>query len=315
MANITLGDVVTRVTNLLGSDAQLSAAEIRSMAIARYEHLHDANPWSKRRKEFTINLVANSANNAAGAVTVTNGSPYVSSTGTPFAAADDGKWIRLGEEVQYFGLSFNSTSSIILTDGHGNSANWPRATATAVSYNAFQTLYNLPADCDAVLTLASNYPLEEMDGGREYLDRLDPNRISTASQPTHWVYHGAISANTTRQLEIWPVPSEARTLRGVYLQEAPVVAASTVIAVHPAVFTYAVASDCYNMLFSKTGDQSYQHLALFYEKKYAETKNDILPWEVAKNSPPTSIRRRTRRGFGRGTDWETDHDVELLNFW
>ena len=58
MANILLSDIVTRVTNLLGTDAQLSSAEVASIAIARYEILHDANPWSKRRKEFTINLVA-----------------------------------------------------------------------------------------------------------------------------------------------------------------------------------------------------------------------------------------------------------------
>ncbi|MBI2007653.1 hypothetical protein HYS85_00235, partial [Candidatus Saccharibacteria bacterium] len=284
MANITLSAIATRVANLLGSDAQLSTAEIQSIAIARYEHLHDANPWSKRRKPFTINLVGLSGNSGAGAVAVTRNSAFVSSNGTPFASTDDGRWIRLGEEEQYFALSFNTTSTIILTDGKGQSANWPAATSSNVGYTVFQTLYDLPGDCDVVLTLAANYPLEEMDGGREFMDRLDPNRISSSSDPTHWVYSGATSQNI-RQIEVWPVPSDARTLRGMYLTEAPVVSSTTVITIHPAVFTYAVASDCYNMLFSKTGDQSYQHLALFYEKKYAETKNDIMPWEVAKNSP------------------------------
>jgi hypothetical protein len=313
MANILLSDIVTRVQNLLGTDAQLSDAEVRSMAIARYEHLHDANPWSKRRKEFTINTRAVSANAAAHTATLTLGSSSVVFAGAAMSSNLDGLQIRFSGEPQYYVVSFNTTTTISLKDGNGTTITWPRATNAAASWTLFQTFYALPSDCDIVLDLAHDYPLSEFDGGREALDRYDPSRESTASDPTHWISAGINSSNA-RLIEIWPVPSQAMTLRGQYLIEAPQITATSTINIHPAVLTYAVAADCYNMLYSKTGDQSQQQLALFYEKKYAETKNDILPYEVAKQSPPTTIQRRRRRPFGKGTDWETDHDTNLTGW-
>ena len=110
------------------------------------------------------------------------------------------------------------------------------------------------------------------------------------------------------------MPSEALLLRGQYRTEAPQISSSSVLDVHPAVFTYAVAADAYNLLYSKTGDISYKEMGLFYEKKYAETKNDILPWEVSKQSPPTSL-KRARKAFGRGTDFEVSHDLDALHGW
>lgn len=313
MASITLSSVTTRISNLLGSDAQLSTAEIQSIAIARYEHLYDGNPWSKRRKDFTLNLFATSANATADTVTTIQDNANVTSAGTPFSSNLDGKYIKIDSELQYYAVSYNSTSSISLEDGNNNAATWAQASSSNLGWTIFQTVYSLPSDCDLVISLAYNYPLEELDGGREQLDRYDPDRISTASHPTHWCYAG-VNSSSVRQIEVWPVPSEALTLRGQYMTESPQVAAATVLDVHPAVFTYAVAADCYNMLHSKTGDVSYKDLAMFYEKKYAETKNDIMPYEVSKNSPPTSLKRR-HTAFGRGTDYETNRDLDLMHGW
>lgn len=314
MANILLSDIVTRVQNLLGTDAQLSDAEVRSMAIARYEHLHDANPWSKRRKEFTVNLVAASANAASHEAALYQGSALVTFAGAAMSSNLDGRQIRFEGEPQYYMVSFNSTTQCTLVDGNGTSVTWPRADNATASWTLFQTLYTLPSDCDIVLNIAHDYPLREFDGGREALDRFDPSRESTGSDPSHWLYAG-INSNNRRLIEIWPVPTSIRTLRGQYLIEAPQISASSTINVHPAVFTYAVAADCYNMLHSKTGDTSYKDLALFYEKKYAEAKNDILPYEVAKQSPPTTIQRKRRRAFGKSTDWDVDHDTNLTDFY
>jgi hypothetical protein len=161
-----------------------------------------------------------------------------------------------------------------------------------------------------MFSLGSNYPLREMDGGREQLDRLDPQRSSTTSDPTHWLYAGDNSSGI-RELEIWPVPTTSKLLRGQYLNEAPLLTSSTRIAISVPALVYGLAADCYNMLYSKTGDEGYKNLGLFYEKKHTQVLNDVIPYEVSRMSPPQSIHRR-RSAFGRGTDWEVSHDLDLL---
>ena len=309
MASITLSDVTTRVSNLLGSDAQLSTTEIQNIAIARYEILHDANPWSKRRDEFALNLTAASANSEAAPALVTQDSATVTVSTAAFTSSHHNRQIRIGSEPQFYFASFVDSTTISLTDGNGNATTWPAATSGSNGWTLFQTIYSLPTDLDIILDLNYNFPLDEVDGGRVELDQWDPNRISTASTPTHWCYL-SINASNVRQVELWPVPNEAITLHGWYMKEAPQLTSSSFLDIHPAVFTYAVAADCYNMLHSKTGDESYKHLGLFYEKKATEGLNDIIPWEVSKQSPPRSLSRR-KQSFGRNTDFEVDHD---LNF-
>lgn len=317
MANILLSDIVTRVTNLLGTDAQLSSAEVASMAIARYEILHDANPWSKRRKEFTINLVALTDSDSSNTLTATVGSSNVeiSTAGvTAFLSTHNDMQIRIGSMRQYYFVSFNNSRVLGLEDGNGNTVNWPATTVTGNSWTLFQTRYNLPTDCDILLSIGYDYPLDEFDGGREALDNVDPQRESVASDVRFWCYAG-VGTGTTRQIEVWPVPTTARTLRGQYMMEAPqITTSSTISNVHPAVLTWAVAADSYNLLHSKTGDESYKHLGLYYEKKSTEALNDILPHEISRNNPPTTIWRRKRR-FGRGSDFEVDHDLNVFDLW
>src|SRR3990167_11349523 len=311
MANILLSDIVTRVQNLLGTDAQLSDAEIRSMAISRYEILHDAHPWSKRRKEFVINTVGQITSNSGVLVTATDGSATVSSAGSPFGSTYNDMQIQIGSQRQYYFVSYNAATNISLEDGNGNAATWPAATVGANTWRLFQTRYNLPTDSDILISLGYDYPIPEFDGGRPALDNADPHRESVGADIRRWVYAGV--SGTTRQIEVWPVPTAARTLRGQYLTEAAQITATyTISNVHPAVLTYAIAADCYNMLWSKQGDPFLKELALFYEKKATEALNDILPHEVSRNNPPTSIYRQRRR-FGKGTDWEVDHDLDNLD--
>src|SRR3990167_916202 len=253
MANILLSDISTRVATLLGSDAQLSTAEIQSIAIARYEILHDAHPWSKRRKEFTINLVAQTSSDADNTITATLASSNVTSAGTPFTSAINDRQIQIGSMRQYYFVSFNSSSELGLEDGNSNVVEWPLATVTGNTWRIFQTRYNLPSDCDILISIGYDYPLDEFNGGRPALDNVDPHREPVGANTRFWCYAGV--SGTTRQIEVWPGPTAARTLRGQYLTEAAqITSSSTISNVHPAVLTYAVAADCYNMLFSKQGD-------------------------------------------------------------
>ena len=49
---------------------------------------------------------------------------------------------------------------------------------------------------------------------------------------------------------------------------------------------------------------------MFYEKKATEALNDILPHEMSRNNPPTTLWRQRRR-FGKGTDFQVDHDLDV----
>lgn len=305
----TLSVVASRVLTLLGSDAQLSQAEVESIAVSRYQLIHDTVAWSKRRKSFRINLTAPTTSTASTTVTATLNSAAITAIGTPFTSTMEGYQIRIAGDEQYYFFDYASTSTGTLTDGNGNNVVWPHTTNTTASWTIFQSLYALPTNADIVLSLGSDFPMREFDGGQEALDRMDPQRESTSTSPTHWMYAGVRSC--VPYIEVWPVPDEAKTLSGVCLVKAALPGLADNIEIHPSVLTYATAADCYNMLHAKTGDAGYATLGLFYEKKYAEASNDVIPWEVSKQSPPRSLHRR-RSSFGRGTDWETSHDLDLI---
>lgn len=303
--------LLTRVKNLLGTDPQLSDTEISSIAQSRYEALYESYPWSRKLRDFTMNLVATVSSTTTDTVTVTNGSAVVTSAGTPFTSAMLGRQIRIGAEQQYhFINSVTSTSAIKLGDGEGNEITWARATNTAAAWTIFKTLYTLPSDADWVVTLAGQYTLDEFDGGRAELDLFDPYRLSTTDTPTHWLYAGVNSSNV-RELELWPAPTAAQLLRGQYARQAPTLESSSTVDIHFPALIYGTTADCYNMLYAKTGDEAYQKMGLFYEKKVTQVLNDVLPYEVAKWSPPRTIQRR-QGVFGRGTDFEVDHDLDAM---
>lgn len=308
----TLATVSSRVATLLGTDPQLSTAEIESIALSRYESLYESFPWSRKLRDFTINLVAQISSNTTNTVTVTNGSATVTSAGTPFTSVMDGRQIRIGAELQSYFVNFVSSSSISLEDGEGNAVTWARATNTSSAWTIFQVVYTLPTDTDWIVTLAGQYTMDEFDGGRNALDLFDPYRLSTIDTPTHWLYAG-VNASNVREIEVWPVPTQAQLLRGQYVREAPTLSSGSTVDIHVPALVYATAADCFNMMYSKTGDESSMRMGLFYEKKLTQVLNDVLPYEVAKWSPPRTLKRQ-QGVFGRGTDFSVDHDTELMGW-
>ena len=303
--------LLTRVKNLLGTDPQLSDAEISSMAQSRYEAMYETFPWSRKLRDFTITTVAPVSNSTTDKVTVTVGSAIVSSDGTPFVAGMLGRQIRIGADLQYYFVnSVTSSSAIKLGDGEGNEITWAKATNTSSAWTIFKTLYTLPSDADWVVSLAGQYDMDEYDGGRGQLDICDPYRLTTTETPTYWLYAG-VNASNVRELELWPSPTVAQLLRGQYVRVAPTLSSSSTVDIHFPAMVFGTTADCYNMLYAKTGDEAYKNMGLFYEKKVTQVLNDRMPYEVALGSPPRTI-RRTRGVTGRGTDFETNHDIDAM---
>lgn len=307
----TRADILADVDNLCGNDPQLSDTEINTHIQLRYEEIYETFLWSKSLREFTLTLVAQTSSASTNTVTATLGDGTVTSAGTPFTSGMAGRSIQIGSEPQRFEIdTFTSTAEIELGDGESAAATWPRATASSLTWRVFQTLYALPSTGDTLVSLSGDFPLEELDGGRSMLDTIDPDRSTSSDHPTSWCYAG-VTSTAARRIEVWPVPTQARILRGQMGRSAPTLVGTTTIDLNRGLLVYATTADCLNMLYAKTGDESYQKLALFYERKYGEVERDIKPKELEKLSPPTSIRRWRGVQLSRG-DWAVDHDPEVF---
>lgn len=306
----TLNDLVIRVQNLLGSDPSLGSTEVESMAQTRYEHIYETFLWSRKLRDFIIQTVAQVSSDSTNTVTVTNGSSLIASVGTPFSAAMVGRQIQLGSELQYYFVnSVPLSGQLELGDGEGNAVTWVGATANGVSWRIFQTIYLLPDGADAVYSLSGRTQLTELDGGRDALDHSDPYRHETNADPRYWLYAGE-SSLSVKEIELWPVPTAARLLRGQYIKKAPTLASLSTIDISVPYLTFAVTADCCGMLHAKTGDQSWATLQLFYERKAAEVGADVMPTELTRLSLPRTIARAPRiSGLGM-TDYGVSHHLD-----
>lgn len=307
----TRDDVLDDVKSLIGDDAHVTDARINVAIQLAFSRLYEAHMWSRRTRDFTISTVAEVESTSSTTVTATLDSPVITSAGTPFTSAMAGRQIAISGLSMYFFInSFTSTSVIRLGDGEGTEVNWPAATAASKTWRVFQTLYTLPSTAESVVSLVGQEPMIEYDGGREALDAADPYRLSTGSDPRFWLYAGEDSSSV-RQVEIVPVPTAARLLRGQYLRAAPTLTAATTIPISRAVLAYFTAADVLNALHAKTGDESYAKLALYYIREGAAARNEAEFTDMERLSLPSSIGRAPRSG-GLGQDYfKTHQEIDL----
>lgn len=308
----TRDDIRTDVDSLTGTDPQLSDAEMNTFIQLRYEQLYDAFLWPRKLRDLTISVTAQLNSTSTTLATATNGDATVTFAGTPITSTYASFWIQIAGDPQRFLINRTSSSEIELEDAEGTAVNWAAATGGSKAWRAFRTIYTLPTTAESLLSLAGDFPIEEMDGGRTELDRIDPDRSASSAHATHWVYTGVNSSNTV-EIELWPVPTSNRVYRGQFARRAPTLAATTTIDIPRGVLVYAVAADSLNMLHAKTGDAAYQTLALFYESKAKNVAQEIKPIELERLSLPTTLKRRSGALGGlRGTDFEVDHDLGIL---
>lgn len=310
----TLATITARVLNLLGSEASLSTSELESLVQTRYEDLYESWNWSKRSRDFGISLVAQISSDSTNTVTATQGSATVSSIGTPFTTAMTGRQITIGTHRQYFFVLYVSSSSIKIQDGEGADYLWPAENESGASWRMFQTIYALPSTADGIVSLVGDYPMEELDGGRERLDAMDPDRITTNNHPTYWCYAGANATSFTREIEVWPVPTEGRLLRGQFLRMAPTLSAGSTVDLPTAPLIYGVAADACHLLHAKQGSMEtmWEQKALFFERKEEETRKRFERHDLEMTSPPNQLGRMPANRMSQfaGTDWEVTHQIE-----
>lgn len=297
-------DVRSAVMELVGNDAHMPGAEIDVLTQLRFDHIYETWHWTRRMRDIVIALAAQTVSSESNLVTVTRGSQVVTAAGAAFTSEMSGFQIDIGDLRQYLYLNYVSPTEISLTDPDGNIAEWPLASASGQSWRVFKTVYNLGSNVEALLSLAGDTPIEELDGGRDALDQKDPDRTVADSMPRCWLY-GNPSATGAKTIEIWPVPTQDRMIRGKVLRKAPALSDSTPLGINRALLVYAVTSDALNALHAKTGDIAYKDLALFYERKYKEVDAEIKPIEIERSSPPVTLQRA--RGISRDWDYRIKH--------
>lgn len=312
----TLATVTARVLNLLGSDDSLSTSECESLAATRYELLHDTFNWARRPRRFMLSAVAQTESSTSDTVSVTTGSATVTSAGTPFTSTMDGYQIAIDGELQPFTLAYVSTSVVTLEDGNGNAVTWAADADTAASWRVFKSLYALPADCARIDALAGQIPLEEYDGGLDALDHADPYRTATADEPTRWLYAGESDTNV-KLVELWPVPTAGRILRGQYLKAAGTLTSSSYIDIPVPLLVFATAADACHLLHAKQGSSEamWSDKALFFERKATEVSTDYYVNDQAERSLPTRLGRAASHGGGRGSGPGGDYWVSRQGPW
>jgi hypothetical protein len=310
----TLATITARILNLLGTEASLSTAELESLVQTRYEDMYESWNWSKRLRDFGISLVAQVSSDSTNTVTATQGSATVTSIGTPFTSAMTGRQITIGTHRQYFFVSYVSSSSIKIQDGEGTDYLWPALTEAGASWRIFQTIYALPTTADSVVSLVGDFPMNELDGGRDRLDAMDPDRITTNNHPTYWIYAGANATSFDREIEVWPVPTEGRLLRGQFNRMAPTLSSGSTIDLPTALLVYAGAADACHLLHSKQGSMEtmWEQKALFFERKALEVEKKFEVHDLELTSLPTHLGRSAldRRAQFVGTDYEVTHQLE-----
>lgn len=310
----TLSTITARILNLLGSEASLTTAELESLAQTCYETICETWSWSTRTREFTISLIAQVESDNTNTVTVTNGSATVTSIGTPFTSAMTGRQITIGSHRQYFFVTFVSSASLTLTNGEGASVTWPALDEAAVSWRIFQTIYTLPSNAQVVTSIVGDYPMEELDGGRDRLDSMDPDRTSTNNHPTYWIYAGMNASMISREIEVWPVPTEGRLLRGQSNADAPTLSASETIDIPVPLLVYATAADACHLLHAKQGtmETMWEQKALFFDRRTEEVRKRFERRDLEMHSLPTHLGRSSRDKMSQfaGSDWEVSHQIE-----
>lgn len=303
----TRDTIVTEVQAHLGNDSHLLDAQVQSWIQRRYEDLYNNYAWSQRLRDFVITGVAQIESTSTDEVTVTTDDATVTSAGTPFTSAMVGRQIQIEGELQYFFIaSFTDSSNVELGDGEGNEVTWPHTTNASASWRIFKTIYTLPSTADYIVSMTVDEdPIEKFDGGRKALDLIDPDRSETDDEPRAWLYHG-VNSSFVKEVELWPVLTQARMIRGQMRRTAPTLSGSTTIDLDASLLTYKVTADCANVLFAKTGDPAYRELSLFYAREYTEMKNLTKQTDRQRRNPSIKVESRGQ-GSLRGTDYDVDH--------
>ena len=169
---------------------------------------------------------------------------------TPIAGTfDPPYWVRFGDDDQAYrvtgwaivsafeGQAYAKVTFTLNVPYAGEScvicpSGFNSDTGTPIDFAFFQPVYaidNTPA-VRQILSITGSDVLEELP--RATLDRIDPQRTSTTSDPTKWAKAG-FSTALDPLVEIWPVPNETKMFKARCRMEPTLLTDSATPLLHP----------------------------------------------------------------------------------
>ena len=207
----TLSAISTAVVRNMA--AKVTSAEADAFIQTAFSQVFEAHEWLARKVDGLVAIVADYT---TGTVTTVVGSATITGASTVWTSAMTGRWIRIGSINELFKFTYVSGTSGTIESPTGGTG-WQAAVQSAVTYVLFQHVYTLATDVDQVLLQPREYALGPTT--REYIDRLDPVRVSTG-QPYCWAPR-ELASTGAYQIEFWPRPNAAGVVRVAYLKKAP----------------------------------------------------------------------------------------------
>jgi len=281
----------------------ITATDVLAIIQAEHTTILEDYSWTRRKNDFVINLVA-----PYNTGTVTTVGTAVTGVSTAFASSMVGSFIRTSNDTFYrLVTAVGGASSLTIEIAE------PTDLSAATTFTIFKNIYQLPSDFGRATSVMSDIRLTEW--ARTELDRLDPYRTTTGTRPDVYTIHGPNypnpGATNNYQIEFWPVPSSAQTIRMEYLKTNTLVSASDTPLYRSDVLVWKAGESSCFFLFGKTGDQAWLALADRYHARYTEAMQGAREDDLGKYSAPQYIKDKAFT-FGRGDDFYLSHDPMWL---
>lgn len=296
----TLSTIRGRVKINIAEDSMLDDAQITSIIQMDHATILEDYAWARRKTEVMLQTVAPYS---VGTVSATAGTNIVAGASTAWTSALIGRHIRIGSQVFFHKISdVQSATSMTLE------ATLPVTVPTGSAYTVFQHRYNLPSDFSKVLSITSDNRMLETP--KLFFDEIDPYRSSTANYPDRYTLLGLDPTNTTSQIfqiEFYPVPSTASSIRVEYLKTNTLDSDGNEPLYRADVLVWKASESAAHFLFAKTGDQTFAALAERYHQRYEDTFQAAKEDDLARFSAVTHVRDTSSQGE-RGDDFYISHD-------
>lgn len=259
---------MTRIQDLLGNHASATDAVVGRLYNSRHRSILESHEWSRKKGEIILALVAEES---TGTFSVTNGSSSVTGTSTSLSSADVGKYIRFGSDNDMYVVKAEADPVLTLGDFNGTTVEYQGTTNTAATYVMFKRWNSLGSGIESIVSVFHTNKIHERD--LEFLDGLDPRRLSTADTPTYYARgpRDQSSTNDLVQIEFWPRASSTIAVTVGILKGHTDLSSTSNPIVPSSIIEWAGAVDGCYFLFSKTKEQKWLQLASTYNQEFEKS--------------------------------------------
>lgn len=220
----------------------------------------EARSWASMQAEVSFNSFALYT---TGTITVTNGSPVVTGSGTVWTSNMAGMVMRAGTstatattQLQPINIdSVQSATQLTLQDPY------PLATQSALGYQIFPLFYSIPA-LNRVMGVRQQIILGRRT--HDWINTVDPYRYNQSSPARFWAPFGN-AHNGNAKVELWPIETSANPYTAFGIKQRMDLANPSDTPTLPSgvVMNKAIVKCC-ETLNSLTGDQRWSNQRDYY---------------------------------------------------